>query len=146
MQDCSISSVLTVETLQPCIKLSIAYYKETLCCAGHQLRYLDMGVTDVTPRHQEPMTPGDFNVTLCSHITGPLITSTVRCPEEGVTGRYLVIQRSVSDTDDLWLCEVEVNSCKSWACYQIRKIADITRHGQNSHWHAIMNNIQYNKQ
>ena len=76
---------------------------------AHRLTGANVGVTDVEPRDQEAMTPAEMNALQCGQVTttvGGGETVLVRCPPEGVTGRYIIVQ-TIGRQDHLTLCEVE---------------------------------------
>ena len=74
--------------------------------SGHRLANVHVGVTNVDPRVQQHMSPGEFSLTECYFYEGAVpngATVRLECPP-GVTGRYLVVQ--LQDINFLILCEV----------------------------------------
>ena len=76
---------------------------------AERLTGVDVGVSDVTPRDQQEMTPAELLSQSCGRVNTPVGAGervTVMCPPRGVTGRYLFVQTR-GRTDHLTLCEVE---------------------------------------
>ena len=70
-----------------------------------------VGVSNVTPRDQQPMDLKEWNLLKCAKRDAPVpagVNLTLRC-EEAVSGRYLVIQ-FVGKEEYLSLCEVAVET------------------------------------
>ena len=68
-----------------------------------------MGVGDVEPRDQQDVTPTELDARRCGQVTtsvGGGETVTLMCPQDGVTGRYLIVQIR-GRHEYLTLCEVE---------------------------------------
>ena len=76
-----------------------------------RLSNFQVGVSNVTPRDQQPMDLEEWNLLKCTKRDAPVpagVNESLRC-EEAVRGRYLVIQ-FVGKSDFLSLCEVTVET------------------------------------
>ena len=73
---------------------------------GKRLTNVHVGVTDVIPLDQQPMSPSQLKLRECGFYEGVVPDNTtvrINCPP-GITGRHLVVQ--LQDTNILTLCEV----------------------------------------
>ena len=83
------------------------------CFLASRLSNFQVGVSNVTPRDQQPINLEEWNLRKCKMHVGDVpsgVNETLVC-DELVRGRYLVIQ-FVGHSQFLTLCEVTVKKCK----------------------------------
>ena len=86
-------------------------FNECAFFIANRLSYFQVGVSNVTPRDQQPMDLKEWNLLKCKKRDAPVpagVNETISC-KEAVRGRYLVIQ-FVGKSDYLSLCEVTVET------------------------------------
>ena len=87
------------------------FQRNVLFVIAYRLSYFQIGVSNVTPRDQQPMDLKEWNLLKCKKRDAPVpagVNVTISCTE-AVRGRYLVIQ-FVGKSDYLSLCEVTVET------------------------------------